>query len=67
MRPSTMSIRSSVAPGAHPPRAENLAGLNQKNKEAEVVDALHRASALFLQRFKGLGDDCEVMADAGAI
>ncbi|KAH9012403.1 hypothetical protein EDB83DRAFT_2445974 [Lactarius deliciosus] len=49
-----------------PPRAENLAGLNQKKKEAEVVDVLHRTSALFLQRFEGLGDDCEIMADAGA-
>ncbi|KAH9066983.1 hypothetical protein EDB83DRAFT_2199960, partial [Lactarius deliciosus] len=50
---------------AHPPRAENPAGLNQRKKEAEVVDALHHASALFLQRFEGLGGDCEVMADAG--
>ncbi|KAH9046389.1 hypothetical protein EDB83DRAFT_2404960 [Lactarius deliciosus] len=46
-----------------PPRAENLAGLNQKKKKAEVVDALHRTSALFLQRFEGLGDDCEMMHD----
>ncbi|KAH9044177.1 hypothetical protein EDB84DRAFT_1266247 [Lactarius hengduanensis] len=68
MRPSTVSIRSSIAPGAqHPPSAENLAGLNQKKKEAEAVDALQRASALFLQRLEGLGDDCEAMADAGAV
>ncbi|KAH9007627.1 hypothetical protein EDB83DRAFT_2236285 [Lactarius deliciosus] len=46
-----------------PPRAENLAGLNQKEKEAEVVDALHHTSALFLQRFKDLGDDCKMMHD----
>ncbi|KAH9170125.1 hypothetical protein EDB89DRAFT_1853745 [Lactarius sanguifluus] len=26
-----------------------------------------RASALFLQRLEGLGDDCEAMADAGAV
>ncbi|KAI9453134.1 hypothetical protein BJY52DRAFT_1123812 [Lactarius psammicola] len=69
MRPSTASIlRSSLAPGAqHPPSAENLAALNQKKKEAEAVDALQRASALFLQRLEGLGDDCEAMADAGAV
>ncbi len=67
MRPSVVSIRSSLAPGAqHPPSAENLAALNQKKKEAEAVDALQRASALFLQRLEGLGDDCETMADAGA-
>lgn len=67
MRPSTVSIRSSLAPGAqHPPSAENLAGLNQKKKESEAVDALQRYSVLFLQRLEGLADDCEAMADAGA-
>ena len=67
MRPSVVSLRSSIAPGAqHPPSAETLAGLNQKKKEAEAVDALQRASALFLQRLEGLADDCEAMADAGA-
>ena len=67
MRPSVVSLRSSLAPGAqHPPSAETLAGLNQKKKEAEAVDALQRASALFLQRLEGLADDCEAMADAGA-
>lgn len=67
MRTSAASLRSSIAPGAqHPPSAENLAGLNQKKKEAEAVDALQRASALFLQRLEGLADDCESMAEAGA-
>ncbi|KAH9022215.1 hypothetical protein EDB85DRAFT_1871472, partial [Lactarius pseudohatsudake] len=37
-----------------------------EEKEAEVVDALHRTSALLLQQFEGLGDDCEVMANVGA-
>ena len=65
MRPSVASsLRSSIA--AAPPSAETLAGLNQKKKEAEAVDALQRASALFLQRLEGLADDCEAMADAGA-
>lgn len=63
MRPSAASLRSSIAA---PPSAETLAGLNQKKKEAEAVDALQRASALFLQRLEGLADDCEAMADAGA-
>jgi hypothetical protein len=67
MRTSVASLRSSIAPGAqHPPSAETLAGLDQKKKEAEAVDALQRASALFLQRLEGLADDCEAMADAGA-
>ena len=67
MRPSVASLRSSLAPSAHhPPSAETLAGLDQKKKEAEAVDALQRASALFLQRLEGLADDCEAMADAGA-
>ncbi|KAF8256602.1 hypothetical protein EI94DRAFT_1764784 [Lactarius quietus] len=68
MRTSAISLRSSLAPGAqHPPSAETLAGLDQKKKEAEAVDALQRASALFLQRLEGLADDCEAMADAGAV
>ncbi len=67
MRPSTASIRSSIAPSAPPTAStESLASLIQKKKEAEAVDALQRASVLFLQRLEGLGDDCEAMADAGA-
>jgi len=31
------------------------------------VEALQRASALFLRRLEGLADDCEAMADAGIV
>jgi len=48
-----------------PPSAAQLARLADKKKEFEAVDALQRASALFLRRLEGLADDCEAMADAG--
>jgi len=69
MRPSSTSTRASHAPGpqAPPPSATLLARLADKKKEAEAVEALQRASALFLRRLEGLADDCEVMADAGIV
>lgn len=48
-----------------PPSAAQLARLADKKKEFEAVDALQRASALFLRRLEGLADDCEAMAEAG--
>ena len=68
MRPSTTSTRASHAPGSSsqaPPSATLLARLADKKKEIEAVEALQRASTLFLRRLEGLADDCEVMADAG--
>lgn len=70
MRPSvTSSTRASHAPGSQPvpppPSAALLARLADKKKEFEAVDALQRASALFLRRLEGLADDCEEMAEAG--
>jgi hypothetical protein len=66
MRPSTTSTRASHAPGAQaPPSATLLARLTDKKKEIEAVEALQRASTLFLRRLEGLADDCEAMADAG--
>jgi hypothetical protein len=65
MRQSTASTRPSHAPGSQPPSAALLARLADKKKEFEAVDALQRASALFLRRLEGLADDCEVMAEAG--
>jgi hypothetical protein len=66
MRPSTTSIRASHAPGSQaPPSATLLARLADKKKEIEAVEALQRASDLFLRRLEGLADDCEAMADAG--
>lgn len=67
MRPSTTtSARASHAPGSQaPPSATLLARLADKKKEVEAVEALQRASSLFLRRLEGLAEDCEVMADAG--
>jgi hypothetical protein len=76
MRPSTTSARTSYAPSSSqpqpqqpqphpPPSAAQLARLADKKKEFEAVDALQRASALFLRRLEGLADDCEAMAEAG--
>jgi DASH complex subunit DAD2 len=66
MRPSTTSTRASHAPGSQAPlSATLLARLADKKKEIEAVEALQRASTLFLRRLEGLADDCEAMADAG--
>jgi hypothetical protein len=60
---STASNRlSHAAPQA---ASAAISRLNEKKKEYEAVSALERASSLFLQRIDGLGDDCDVMADAG--
>lgn len=68
MRPSTTSTRASHAPGSQAlPSATLLARLADKKKEIEAVEALERASALFLRRLEGLADDCEAMADAGIV
>jgi len=43
------------------------ARLLEKKKEYEAVAALERASANFLKRIEELGDDFDVMADAGQV
>jgi len=77
MRPSTTSARTSHAPSSSqpqpqsqshpPPSAAQHARLADKKKEFEAVDALQRASALFLRRLEGLADDCEAMAEDGIV
>jgi hypothetical protein len=63
---TTTSTRASHAPGSQaPPSATLLTRLTDKKKEVEAVEALQRASSLFLRRLEGLADDCEAMADAG--
>ncbi|KZP08430.1 hypothetical protein FIBSPDRAFT_761373, partial [Athelia psychrophila] len=44
-----------------------LARLQEKMKEYETVTALEKASASFVKRVEGLGDDCEDMAAAGVL
>jgi DASH complex subunit DAD2 len=67
-------MRQSVAPTRaphavssvnQPPNPAALARLQEKKKEFEAVAALEKASAMFVKRIEGLGDDCDVMADAG--
>ena len=64
MRQSMAPLRQSHVPG-QPPNTAALAKLAEKKKEFEAVAALDRASAKFLRRIEDLGDDFEVMADAG--
>jgi DASH complex subunit DAD2 len=45
--------------------AAAAAKLLEKKKEFDAVSALERASALYLERIEGIGDDCDIMADAG--
>lgn len=68
MRPSMApgSRASHAAPAAmQQPSAAQLAKLLEKKKEFEAVSALERASATLVKRIEGLGDDCDIMADAG--
>ena len=62
--PGASSRASTAVPGGS--SAVALAKLIEKKKEYEAVSALERASALYLERIEGLGEDCDIMADAGA-
>lgn len=68
MRQSVAPTRASHAASSINPQAPNpasLSRLQEKKKEFEAVAALEKASAAFVKRIEGLGDDCDVMADAG--
>jgi hypothetical protein len=68
MRQSVAPTRVSHAASSINHQAPNLASitrLQEKKKEFEAVAALEKASAAFVKRIEGLGDDCDVMADAG--
>ncbi|KAF8995453.1 hypothetical protein BDQ17DRAFT_1430354 [Cyathus striatus] len=45
----------------------SLAKLIEKKKEFDAVSALERASSIYLQRIEALGDDFDVMANAGEV
>jgi len=65
-QPPSQQLQQSQLQQSHPPpSAAQLARLADKKKEFEAVDALQRASALFLRRLEDLADDCEAMAEAG--
>ena len=67
MRPSVGANRMSYAAGvsSQVPTAAAVSKLLEKKKEFDAVSALERASSLFLERIEGLGEDCDIMADAG--
>ncbi len=56
--------RQSQLPGSVA-NAAAAAKLSEKKKEFEAVTALERASAQFLKRIEDMGDDFDIMADAG--
>ncbi|KAI0356368.1 hypothetical protein OH77DRAFT_1424024 [Trametes cingulata] len=66
MRASIAASRQSQAPGSIASAAAT-AKLLEKKKEYEAVAALERASAQFLKRIEELGDDFDVIADAGIV
>jgi hypothetical protein len=45
--------------------AAALLKLIEKKKEFDAVSALERASTLYLERIEGLGEEFDVMANAG--
>lgn len=67
MRQSVAPNRASHAASSlhQPPNPAALARLQEKKKEFEAVNALEKASSTFVKRIEGLGDDCDVMAEAG--
>ena len=64
MRASMAVSRQSQLPGSVSSAAAT-AKLLEKKKEFEAVAALEKASTQFLKRIEQLGDDFDVMADAG--
>lgn len=63
-------MRQSVAPNRATSviqggSSATLSRLTEKKKEYDAVSALERASTLYLERLEALGDDCDIMANAG--
>jgi hypothetical protein len=65
MRQSLAANRASHAAPLLTNSAAAAAKLLEKKKEFDAVSALERASALYLERIEGIGEDCDIMADAG--
>ena len=65
------TMRASVAPSRQSQLLGSVASaaaaarLVEKKKEFESIQALEKASAQFLKRMEALGNDFDVMADAG--
>lgn len=61
-------MRQSVAPNRISQAlhsSSTAARLLEKKKECDAVFALEKATALYLERIEGLGEDCDIMANAG--
>jgi DASH complex subunit DAD2 len=63
------SLAANRATHTAPPQtnAAAAAKLLEKKKEFDAVSALERASSLYLERIEGIGEDCDIMADAGQV
>ena len=64
MRQSAIPSRQSHLP-AQTVNSAAAAKLLEKKKEFESIQALEKASAQFLKRIEALGNDFDVIADAG--
>lgn len=62
MRPSVAPVRNTHSSSTNTAATTKLL---EKKKELEAVTALERASAKFVKLIDDLGDDFDVMADAG--
>ncbi|KAF4621394.1 hypothetical protein D9613_000529 [Agrocybe pediades] len=69
MRHSVLPNRASHAPSSSHAvsSAAATAKLIEKKKEYDAVAALERSSALYYERIAALGEDCEIMANAGEV
>ncbi|KAF8530472.1 hypothetical protein BU17DRAFT_79253 [Hysterangium stoloniferum] len=66
MRPSSAASTRASHMGAAG-GLSSTARLMEKKKEYEAVLALDKVSAELVERLEALGDDCQIMADAGEI
>jgi len=66
MRSSIASSRVSHVAGlaSKVPNPAAALKLLEKKKEFDAVSALEKATALYLERIEGLGEDCDIMANA---
>jgi len=65
MRQSVAIVPNRLSQPPHPSSTAALAKLLEKKRECDAVSALEKASALYLERIEGLGEDCDIMANAG--
>lgn len=67
MRQSVAANRTSHGAGlsSQANSAAAAAKYLEKKKEFDAVSALERASAVLVERIEGLGEDCDIMAEAG--